>query len=47
MGEDMCNSDTQGEKKGNGPYQGPLGTSGEITEHKEMRMKISERGGAI
>jgi hypothetical protein len=29
-----------GTQKGNGPYQGPSGTNGEITGHKGMRIKI-------
>jgi hypothetical protein len=36
------------ERKGNGPYQGPLGANGEITIHKETRIKRrTERGGVV
>jgi hypothetical protein len=46
-GKNRCSSDMQErerrEGKGNSPYQGPSGTSGKITGHKEMR--VDERSG--
>jgi hypothetical protein len=36
------------ERKGNSLYLGSLGTTGEITKHKEVRIEgRSERGGMI
>jgi hypothetical protein len=37
-GEDRCSLDMQKREEGNSPYQGPSGTSGEITGHREMRI---------
>jgi hypothetical protein len=46
-GEYRCTSDMEErERKGNGPYQGHLGTNGEINKDKEMWIEgTNERRG--